>query len=356
MQLKIESKVDSLEASPLRIHELVSESVDRWEAFVEHCPDATFFHRAGWKKVIERAFGHRSYFLYAEKEGKIEGVLPLAHLRSRLFGNALISSPFCVYGGAAALSEAARMALEKAAEDLAVRLNVDYLELRGRSLPQANWPVKDLYVTFRKKIEPESEKNFQAIPRKQRAIVRKGIQSNLASEIDADPERFITIYSESVRNLGTPVFSRKYFRILYEEFSDDCEVLTVTKAGRPLSSVFSFYFRDEVLPYYGGGTEEARRLKGNDFMYWELMRLACERGCRWFDYGRSKKGTGSYSFKKNWGFEPEPLFYQYRLVKADKVPDINPLNPKYHLFITLWKHLPLPVANTIGPLLSRSLG
>lgn len=355
MQLKVESRDDNFEASP-QIYELASESIDRWEAFIEHCPDATFFHRAGWKRVIERAFGHRAYFLYAEKKGKVEGVLPLAHLRSRLFGNALISSPFCVYGGVAAMSKDVRMALEKAAEDLAIRLNVDYLELRGRSQSQANWPVKDLYVTFRKKIEPEPEKNLQAIPRKQRAMVRKGIQVGLVSEIDVNPERFITLYSESVRNLGTPVFSRKYFQILYEEFNKDCEVLTVTKSGRPISSVLSFYFRDEVLPYYGGGTEEARRLKGNDFMYWELMRLACERGYQWFDYGRSKKGTGSYSFKKNWGFEPEPLFYQYRLVKADKMPDVNPLNPKYRLFIALWKHLPLPVANTIGPLLSRSLG
>ncbi len=356
MQLEAEFKIPPLKADPLQVYELTAESVERWEAFVEQCSDATFFHRAGWKNVIERAFGHRTYFLYAERAGKVEGVLPLAHLRSRLFGNALISSPFCVYGGVAAINIAARSALEKAAEDLAIRLNVDYLELRNQLSGQADWPVKDLYVAFRKRIEPEPEKNFQAIPRKQRAMVRKGIQAGLISEIDSNPERFIAAYSESVRNLGTPVLSRKYFRILHEEFSKDCEVLTISKAGRPISSVLSFYFRDEVLPYYGGSVKEARQLKSNDFMYWELMRLACERGCRWFDYGRSKKGTGSYSFKKNWGFEPEPLCYQYRLVKADKVPDINPLNPKYRLFISLWKYLPLPVANTIGPLLSRSLG
>lgn len=356
MRPKAEIRINDLETRTMEVRQLSPESVGRWEAFVEYCPEATFFHRAGWKNVIEQAFGHQTYFLYAEKAGGIEGVLPLGHIRSRLFGNALVSTPFCVYGGIAAVSEAARIALEKAAEELAVQLNVDYLELRNRSRSQAHWPVKELYVTFRKAIDPDPEKNLQAIPRKQRAMVRKGIQAGLVSEIDANSERFIAAYSESVRNLGTPVFPRKYFQMLCKEFGNDCEVLTVTKDGRTISSVLSFYFRDEVLPYYGGGTEAARRFKSNDFMYWELMRLACERGVRVFDYGRSKKGTGSYSFKKNWGFEPEPLFYQYRLVKADKVPDINPLNPKYRLFIALWKRLPLPVANVIGPQIAKSLG
>jgi len=120
--------------------------------------------------------------------------------------------------------------------------------------------------------------------------------------------------------------------------------------------VMSFYFRDEVLPYYGGGAALARDLKGNDFMYWDLLRRACERGVRVFDYGRSKVGTGSYSFKKNWGFIPEPLHYEFQLMKATQLPDINPLNPKYRLFIDAWKRLPLPVSRWLGPFLARSLG
>jgi len=328
----------------------------RWDAFVDNCPEATFFHRSGWERVLTDAFGHPTHYLYAEIDGKIGGVLPLGQIKSRLFGNALISTPFCVYGGIAATDAAAREALEAAARALAERLGVDYLELRCRGPQQPGWPTKDLYVTFRKTIDPDPEKNYLAIPRKQRAMVRKGRDAGLEGEIDDDVERLHRVYAESVRHLGTPVFSKKYFRVLKEVFGADCEILTVTHAARPVASVMSFYFRDEVLPYYGGGTSEAREVAGNDFLYWELMRRACARGVRVFDYGRSKKGTGSYSFKKNWGFDPEPMNYSYHLVRASTIPDVNPLNPKYRMFIELWKRLPLPLTKLAGPLISRNLG
>jgi FemAB-related protein (PEP-CTERM system-associated) len=144
--------------------------------------------------------------------------------------------------------------------------------------------------------------------------------------------------------------------LLKETFGDDCDVVTITKEGRTISSVLSFYFRDEVLPYYGGGTSEAREVAGNDFMYWELMRRASERGCRIFDFGRSKRGTGAFDFKKNWGFEPQQLYYEYQLHQARELPDNNPLNPKYQLFIKMWKRLPLPVANLLGPHIVKNLG
>lgn len=350
----------------LEVSELNGQSAQRWDAFVETCSEATFFHRAGWKSAIEGGMGHRAYFLYAHSNGVIEGVLPLGHVKSFLFGNALMAAPFCVYGGVAANTDRARLTLHRAAEDLARRLNVDYLEMRNAPFARSEsteaplrsqgWLKKELYVTFRKEIDPDVEKNLLAIPRKQRAVVRKGIKAGLTSKIDSDFHRFFDAYAESVRNLGTPVFPKRFFSVLREVFGEDCEILTVEKDGRVVSSVMSFYFRDEVLPYYGGGTSEARAVKGNDFMYWELMRRAAERGIRVFDYGRSKVGTGSYSFKKNWGFEPQPLSYEYRLVKAREVPDINPLNPKYRLFINAWKRLPLPVSKLVGPFISRNLG
>ena len=328
----------------------------RWNAYVFKHPQATFFHRAEWKTVIEQAFGHRTYFLYAERAGAICGVLPLGHVHSLLFGNALISVPFCVYGGIVADDADVASALRQRAAELARSLGVDHLELRHREHCESDWARKSLYVTFRKTIDPDPEKNMLAIPRKQRAMVRKGIKANLRSEIDRDVDRFFTMYATSVRNLGTPVFARQYFRTLKQEFGADCEILTVTQDDRPVSSVMNFYFRDEVLPYYGGGNEAARAVAGNDFMYWEVMRRAAERGIHIFDYGRSKEGTGSYAFKKNWGFEPQPLHYEYMLVKAKSVPDVNPLNPKYRLFISMWRRLPLGISTWLGPKLSRHLG
>jgi FemAB-related protein (PEP-CTERM system-associated) len=327
-----------------------------WDAFVNGCPDASFFHKAGWKEVIEKSFGHKTHYLYAEHEGRLVGVLPLGHIKSTFFGNALISNPFCVYGGVAAETEVARMALEDAAIRLAREVGVDYLELRNRVARPSGRPTKSLYVTFRKSLDPDPERNLAAVPRKQRAMIRKGISEGLVGVVDPDIHQFYSAYSESVRNLGTPVFSKHYFSMLKKVFGNACEVLNIESRSKVVASVMSFYFRDEVLPYYGGGTTEARELRANDFMYWEVMRRAIEKGVRLFDYGRSKEGTGSYSFKRHWGFVPEPLPYEYELIKAAEVPDINPLNPKYRLLIATWKKLPLPISTLIGPWISRNLG
>lgn len=327
-----------------------------WEAFVDSHPDASFFHRWGWREVIERAFGHDIHFQLAERDGRIAGVLPLVRVRSRLFGDALVSMPFGVYGGPLGEDEAVRVALQDSACQLADNLGVDALELRHLQSRNPGWPTKNLYVTFRKAIEADHDANLKAIPRKQRAMVRKGIKAGLEGVEDDDVDGFFAVYAESVRNLGTPVFPRRYFHLLKQVFGDACTLLHIRHQGQSVAAVMSFWFRDEVLPFYGGSRPAARALAGNDFMYWELMRRAADRGARLFDFGRSKAGTGAYSFKKNWGFEPEPLHYEYHLVRAERMPEVNPNNPKYRLLIDAWKRLPLPLANLIGPRLSPYLG
>jgi FemAB-related protein (PEP-CTERM system-associated) len=328
-----------------------------WERFVTACDEATFFHRFGWMRIFERMLGHRTHYLLAEAQGQIVGVLPLVCVRSRLFGRYLASLPFLAYGGAACGPEQARAPLHRAAAALAVELRVDYLELRNLQAREPGWPRQDLYCTFRRAILPEVEQNLQAIPRKQRAMIRKGINAGLRSELDTDVSNFFALYADNMHRHGTPALGRRFFEALRAEFGRQCEVLTVFDArGVPVSSVLSFYFRDEVLPYYAGDCVAARDAAANDFKYWELMRRACQRGCRVFDYGRSKRGTGSFAFKKNWGFEPVPLHYEYRLITRDSVPQTNPMNPKYRALIALWRRLPLGVANALGSRIVRHLG
>ncbi len=330
---------------------------ERWDAFVIGCAQATFFHRAGWQRVLLGVFKHETHFLYAERDGQILGVLPLVHVNSFLFGRALVSLPFAVYGGVAASDETAALCLEREAQQLAVRLKVAHLEMRHVQARHSDWPRQDLYVTFRKALMPDEEANMLAIPRKQRAMVRKGIKNALRSDIDDGVDRFFGLYADNVHRHGTPALPKRYFCALREEFGPDCEVLTVSAPdGRPLSSVLSFYFRDEVLPYYAGDDLAARELAANDFKYWELMRRACARGVKVFDYGRSKRGTGPYAFKKNWGFEPTPLQYEYCLYKRESVPQNNPSNAKFKLMIETWRRLPLGMANWLGPLVVRNLG
>jgi FemAB-related protein (PEP-CTERM system-associated) len=341
----------------LRLRPLDDAIAPAWDAFVAAMPGGTFFHRAAWSRVIATAFGHHCHFTLAEQDGAIVGVLPLAHVRTTLFGNTLVSTPFCVYGGPLAVDPQTAAALDAHADELREKLGASALEMRERQPAEGDWLVRpDLYVTFRKPIAGDHERNMKVIPRKQRAMVRKGIENGLVSVCNHDMAVLHRVYAESVRNLGTPVFSRRYFTILNEAFADCCDVVTVLDAESPIASVLNFYFRDEVLPYYGGGTARARVRAGNDFMYWEVMRRAAARGCRLFDFGRSKQGTGAFAFKHNWGFEPERLHYRYHLAPGGRIPDHNPLNPKYRLFIAAWKRLPLAVANLLGPPIVRGLG
>ena len=346
-------------AGPLSLHLMGAHDEARWDAFVHACPDATFFHRAGWQRVIEQSFGQQTWFYYVEQDGQIQGVLPLCEIRSRLFGHALGAMQFCVYGGVAALTDAARVLLDDAADKLARQLNVGHLEYRNLVAAHPgnpHWQTKDLYVTFRKTISAIDDENMNAIPRKQRAMVRKGIKAGLVGEVDDHVDRLFAAYASSVHRLGTPVFPKKYFALLKEVFGPDCEIRTIVHQGATVASVLSFYWRNEVVPYYGGGMPRARDVAGNDFMYWNLMQAAAARGCTLFDFGRSKLGTGAYDFKKNWGFTAQPLPYEYRLYGSSELPDNNPLNPKYQLFIKLWKKMPLALANVLGPHIVRNLG
>ncbi len=331
----------------------------RWDAFVETCPAATFFHKAGWQTIIERVFGHRTWFYFVEHEGAVLGVLPLAQVKSRLFGHALVSLPFCVQGGVAASCELAASLLDAAADRLARQLKVGHLEYRHHVPAHGAdpaWRQKDLYVNFQKSIFPDDESNMRAIPRKQRAMVRKGINRGLSAEIDDHTGRLFACYATNVHRLGTPVFPKHYFATLKQVFGDACEVRVVVRERELVAAVMSFYFRDQVLPYYAGSMPVARTLAASDYMYWTLMQAAAARGVRVFDMGRSKIGTGAYEFKVNWGCIPTPLAYGYRLYSASSLPNNNPLNPRYRLFIEAWKMLPLRLANLLGPLVVRNLG
>jgi len=320
------------------------------------CPQATFFHRAGWQPLIERAFKHDTYFLYAEQQGRIVGVLPLAHVSSWLFGKSLIGLPFAVYGGVAAETEAAAQALEREAQTLARALGVAYLELRNSQHHHDDWPTQDLYVTFKLDIPSVLDDKMLCIPQKRRNMVRKAQKLGLRVVVDDSVENFYPVFSENSRDHGTPVIQRKYFEQIKEVFGHDCEILSVySSGGQCVSSIFCFYFRNEVLAYYAGETREAKHCAANDLKYWSLMKRAAERGCKVFDLGRSKKGTGSFEFKRLWGFVPQQLCYQYDLIGRTDIPQNNPMNKKYRLVIAVWKRLPLAVTEAIGPMIVRNL-
>ena len=342
------------------IKTLSTQEYSLWDDFVRNHDGGSFFHLSGWKTVIERSFNHRCFYLYAEQGGKICGILPLVEVKSALFGHALISTPFCVYGGAIAHSEEALKRLEKKACDLAEQLNVDYLELRYKTKQNSSLLLKQAHSTFGCEIASTPEDILKNIRKKQRAVIRHSLKNELHYNITQDKtslDEFYHLLSVSYRNLGTPVFSKSYFENLMDVFASEIDIAVITDGENKLSSaVMSFYFNEQVLPYYGGGNDNARALKSADFMYYQVLCQASRKGCTWFDFGRSKNDSGPYKYKKNWGMEPQPLFYYYHLVKADSLPNLSPNNPKYKYFIRLWQKLPLSISQFIGPYLSKYLG
>lgn len=342
------------------INTLSAEKNRHWDRFVKEHGHGSFFHLSGWKNVIEKTFNHDCYYLYSKQQGEITGILPLVEVKSALFGHALISTPFCVYGGAIAKDDNVLRALEQKACELAEQLNVDYLELRYKTQQNSSLLLKQAHSTFGCEIASTPEDILKNIRKKQRAVVRHSLKNELTCEITQDKsslDDFYHLLSTSYRNLGTPIFCKSYFKNLMDVFAGDIDITIITdKDNKPSSAVMNFYYNEQVLPYYGGGNDEARYLKSADFMYYQVLCHANEKGYTWFDFGRSKNDSGPYKYKKNWGMEPQPLFYYYHLVKAESLPNLSPNNPKYKYFIRMWQKLPLRISQFLGPFLSKYLG
>lgn len=333
----------------------------RLEALVAEHPGGTAFHRPAWLRAVAQASGNRALALVLERRDAIAAYLPLVEVHSPLFGRVMVSSGFGVDGGVLADRPADAEALFAAVEELALRRSCPAIELRGGPLPQGRegWKIRhDSHCGFVTDLAADDEAQLTAIPRKQRAEVRKGLAGDLCVSVgtgQGQRDAHYAVYAESVRNLGTPVFPKALFSAVLDAFGDDADILTVSDGTAPVASVLSLYHKGAVMPYWGGGTYAARRLRANDRMYYELMLHARRRGCTRFDFGRSKTGSGAFDFKKNWGFDPQPLGYAAWTAPGAEARDADPTSAKHAARIALWKRLPLPVANLLGPHIARGL-
>jgi FemAB-related protein (PEP-CTERM system-associated) len=323
-------------------------------AYVAGHPQATAFHRLEWGRAVAKGCGQKAHVLVAEGEG-LKGILPLTEIHSPLFGRALAASGYAVGGGILCDDPATGEALAAEALAMAARLSVPGVELRGGYLPQGWERDETTYLGFVRDLSTDDEAELLAIPRKQRAEVRKALGFELTTDLN-DRDAHYHVYSTSVRNLGTPVFPKSLFAAVLDAFGEDADILTVRRDGELLASVLSLYHQGTVMPYWGGGTADARKWRANDLMYFALMGHARTRGCTRFDFGRSKAGTGAAAFKHNWGFEGEPLVYVSKTLDGRPKRSVNPLDPKYSLQVKLWSKLPLPLANRLGPMIARGLG
>ena len=334
----------------------------RIERFVAEHARATPFHRLAWLQGVAAGTGSEALVLAEELGGYLRAMLSLSLIHSPVFGRVLAASGFAVAGGILSDQDHDCSELFAAAEELALRRSCTSIELRGGVMPRRRdgWTLRnDSHSGFIAPLAADNAAQLLAIPRKQRAEVRKGLANDLTISIGtaaADRAAHYAVYAQSVRNLGTPVFPRRLFEEVLDRFGSDADILTVRAQGQPVASVLSLYHRETVLPYWGGGTQAARHLRANDRMYYELMLHARARGCTRFDFGRSKCHSGAHDFKRNWGFEPQPLLYATWTAPGAAKRDASPVSAKNAAQVAVWRKLPLGLANALGPLIARGLG
>lgn len=337
----------------MKIRTLDEIGEETWNALVIAAPEGSFFHLAQWKSVVSAGFGFQSEYLAVEDATGIVGILPLFVARRGPLGTALLSTPLCSVGGAISLYPEAAEFLEKAAIHKAARLGVDFVELRCASRRLEGWATHEQFYSFMRPILNTEEANFLAIPRKQRAVVRKALSLGLTNGVDCDIDGFYSLYANSMHRLGTPAYPKRYMESLATIFKKQIEIVTVRHEGRAVSAMLCFHFNDQVYPYYAGATTDAISMDAQTFTFWSVVQRASELGLKKVDFGRSIRGSGSFDFKVNFGMEKHRMNYQTYLVKAQTHPNMDPRSMQFRLFSNVWKRLPRFVVNRLSPLASR---
>jgi FemAB-related protein (PEP-CTERM system-associated) len=335
----------------IRVCVLEADAHARWDSFVLNHPKGTFFHQTAWMRVIARTYGFQPYYFYAESDGQITGIAPMFLVSNWLSGRCLISLPFAVYGGVCATNADSEEALLKHIEQLASEERVKYVELRSRDGNlRPGYYANTRYATFTIPLGGDPEKLYSAFPKNVRYMIRKGEKANLRVRTGSDQlEGFYHLMTINLRRLGTPAFPLALFKNLIFEYKDQIDLTVIYHEDKAVAGGMSFRFRDCLQPYYIGSLQEAKSVAANDFLWWKLIEKAARFGCRTFDFGRSKKGSGNFTFKEKWNPVIETLNYQTRLVGRKDVPNFSPTNPKFELATTIWKKLPLGLTRAVGP-------
>jgi FemAB-related protein (PEP-CTERM system-associated) len=332
--------------------------VARWDAFVAKVPHASSYHQYLWRRVMERACGCRTHYLLAESpDGSVAGVLPLAQLQSRLFGNFLVSLPYFNYGGPLATGAAADAALIGRAERLAAELGASHMELRETSAREGRWPVRADKVAMLLPLASDPDAQFAAFGAKLRAQVRRPGREGATVERGGLEllDHFYAVFARNMRDLGTPVYGKAFFRTILEALGDGAELVVVSVQGRAAAAGLIVHYRGTTEIPWASSLREWNRIGVNMLLYWEVIQAAISRGSTCFDFGRSTIGAGTYQFKAQWGAKPRPLYWHYWLREGRSMPGLSPANPKFALAIEAWRRMPVWAANLVGPRIVRYL-
>lgn len=329
-----------------------------WEEYVAASGNATAYHQLGWKQVVETSFGHRTYYLLSENaQGKIDGILPMVQLRSLLFGNFFVSLPYFNYGGICIDRRELSGALIQAAIRVAKKEGAAHLEIRETVRLEDGLPCKSEKVSMRLDLPGSAEALWNVFPSKLKSQIRKPQKEGFSVSIGGEEEidSFYRVFSKNMKDLGTPVYPRRFFREIIRSFPLSTSICVVRDKNAPVAAGFLVGFKNTLEIPWASSLREYNRLAPNMLLYWSALSFAIERGYGVFDFGRSTPGEGTYQFKAQWGAKPVPLYWYYWLRGAGSLPEMNPKNKKYRFAIEIWKRLPLVITQVVGPRIVRNL-
>jgi len=341
----------------MTMHITTEVSQVQWDAFVESHPEATAYHAWRWRHVFERAFGHETVYLAATDGDEIRGVLPLAIFRSRLFGRFAVSVPFLNYGGLCASDPEAAEALVKRAGEIARERRLSHVELRHLARQRPDLVAREHKVRMSLQLPEDVAGAWESLDRKVRNQVRKAEKSGLTARSGGVEllDAFYGVFSRNMRDLGTPVYSREFFRSVLETFPDESRVFLVEDGNTAVAAGITIRHRDGIEVPWASSLREFSAKCPNNLLYWQIMQFAIVGGLKVLDFGRSTPNEGTFNFKKQWGAQPSPMYWEYILVGREAPADLSPKNKKFGAAIALWKRLPLSVTTAIGPHIVRSI-
>lgn len=327
---------------------------DDWEQFVASQDDDAGYHAFDWQEVFSRAFGHEPVYLIARRDGVVTGVLPLVQIKSLLFGRTLTSLPFLNYGGVLAGDTLSAQALLDRSRNEAVERRCDHVELRHVGAQFPGLPCKQHKVSMRL---PLATRLWERLDRKVRNQVRKAEKSGLTVQRGGGElvDDFYAVFARNMRDLGTPVYSRRLFDEVFRVFPERTTMHVVRLAGQPVAAGVTYRTARMTQLPWASSIREYNSLCPNTLLYWDTIRYASEAGCDVFDMGRSTPDEGTFKFKQQWGAEPVPLHWEYQLQSGHELPNVSPANPKFQLAIALWQKLPLAFTLRLGPMIVRAI-
>lgn len=335
----------------------VEQAREAWDEYVASSPSACIYHDARWSNVLAETFGHRCHYLVATENGRAVGVLPMAEIRSRLFGHFMVSQPFVTYGGISARDDQVAALLAEAAIERCRETGARWLELRQRWTTALDWPSRQHKLALVVDLRDGAEALWTRLSSRLRGKVRKAERSGARIEVTG-PEgaaQFYRVFSRNMRDLGTPVYPLRFFHCIGRHFAAETSIFLVRQADRVVAAAFGLSDRDTLqLPWICSDYRYSGNY-ANEFQYWSILKWAADAGYARVDFGRSTAGSGNHRFKKQWTAEEIPLKWHYWASDSSSVPQLNPDNPRFHLAIRLWRRLPLRVANFLGPRIVRSL-